>query len=41
MVVFCVFGGGSSGGVMVVVWWDWGKKVYPMLVFGMGLLGCF
>ena len=33
---FCVF-----GGTMVVVWWVWCKKVYSMVVFGMGMLGCF
>ena len=38
---FCVFGGGSSGGAVVVVWWVWCKKVYSVVVFGMGLLGCF
>ena len=38
---FCVFGGGSSGGAVAVVWWVWCKKVYSMVVFGMGLLGCF
>ena len=38
---WCVFGGGSFGGTMVVVWWVWCKKVYSMVVFGMGMLGCF
>ena len=38
---FCVFGGGSSGGAVAVVWWVWCKKVYSMVVFGMGLSGCF
>ena len=38
---FCVFGGGSSGGAVAVVWWVLCKKVYSMVVFGMGLLGCF
>ena len=37
----CVFGGESSGGVVAMVWWVWCKKVYSMVVFGMGLLGCF
>ena len=38
---FFVFGGGSSGGAVVVVWRVWCKKVYSVVVFGMGLLGCF
>ena len=28
-------------GLLVVVWWVWCKKVYSVVVFGMGLLGRF
>ena len=38
---FFVFGGEFSGGAVAMVWWVWCKKVYSVVVFGMGLLGCF